>query len=105
MIISHEKTWTWLRKGNLKRKSEFLLIEAQNNAIRTNHIKARLDKTQRNSRLRLSDERDETINHIIRECSKLALKEYKTRHDWVDKVIHWELCKKLKLWYMHCPRE
>ena len=20
----------------------------------------------------------------------------KTRHDWVEKVIHWELCKKLK---------
>ena len=28
--------------------------------------------------------------------SKIAQKEYKTRHDWVDKVIHWELCKKLK---------
>ena len=30
-------------------------------------------------------DRDETINHIISECSKLAQKEYKTRHDWVDK--------------------
>ena len=33
--ISHEKTWTWLRKGNLERETESLLIEAQNNAIRT----------------------------------------------------------------------
>ena len=33
--ISYEKTWTWLRKGNLKRKTESLLIAAQNNAIRT----------------------------------------------------------------------
>ena len=23
-------------------------------------------------------------------------KDYKTRHDWVGKVIHWELCKKFK---------
>ena len=38
--------------------------------------------------------RDEAINHIISECCKLAQKEYKTRHDWVGKVIHWELCKK-----------
>ena len=30
------------------------------------------------------------------ECSKLAQKEYKTRHDWVGKVIHWELSKKVK---------
>ena len=43
--ISHDKTWTWLRKGNFKRETEALLITAQNNAIRTNHIKARIDKT------------------------------------------------------------
>ena len=39
--ISHQKTWTWLRKGNLKRETESLLIAAQDNAIRTNHIKAK----------------------------------------------------------------
>ena len=44
--ISHEKTWTWLRKGNFKRETESLLIAAQNNTERTNHIKAKLDKTQ-----------------------------------------------------------
>ena len=27
--ISHEKTWTWLRKGNLWREIESLLIAAQ----------------------------------------------------------------------------
>ena len=47
-----------------------------------------------------------TINHIISECSKLAQRAYKARHDWVGKVIHWEMCKKLKFdhtnkWYMH----
>ena len=38
---------------------------------------------------------NETINHIISECSKLAQKEYKTRRDRVGKMIHWELWKKL----------
>ena len=48
--ISHEKTWTLLKKkGHLKREIESLLIAAQNNAIRTNHTKARIDKTQQNS--------------------------------------------------------
>ena len=80
----------------------------QNHAIRTNHIKARIDKTQQNSKCRLCGDRDETINHIISECSKLAQKECKTRHDWVGKVIHWEICKKFKFdhtnkWYMHNP--
>ena len=45
--ISHDKTWTWLRKRNFKRETESLLVAAQNNAIRTNHIKARIDKTQK----------------------------------------------------------
>ena len=94
--ISHEKTWTWLRNGKFKRKTESLPIVAQNNAIRTNHIKARIDKTQQNSKCRLYGDRDETINHIISECSKLAQKEYKTRHEWVEKIIHWEVCKKFK---------
>ena len=49
------------------------------------------------------------INHIINEYKKkLEQKEYKTRHDWMGKVILWELCKKLKFnytakWYIHKP--
>ena len=80
------------KKGKPKIETKSLLIAAQNNAIRTNHIKARIDKTQPNSRCRLCGDRDETINHIISECSKFSQKEYKSRHDWVDKGIHWELC-------------
>ncbi len=40
--ISHDKTWTGLRKGNFKRETESLQIAAQDSAIRTNHIKARI---------------------------------------------------------------
>ena len=75
---------------------ESLQIAAQDNATRTNHIKARIVKTQQNSKCRLSGDRDETIDHIKSECSKLAQKEYKARYDWVGKVIHWEMCKKFE---------
>ena len=106
--ISHKKTWMWLRKGNLKRETDSLLIVAQNNAIRTNHIKVRIDKTLQNSKCRLCSDRDETINHIICECSKLAQKEYKTRNDLAGKLIHSKMCKKFKFdhtnkWYKHNP--
>ena len=79
-----------------------------NDAIRTNHIKVRIDTMQQNSKCRLCGDRDKTIYHIISECSKLAKKEYKTRHDWVGKVIHWKRCKILKFehinkWYVHNP--
>ena len=106
--ISPDKTWTRLRKGNFRKETESLLIAAQDNAVRTNHIKARIDKTQPDSKCSLCGNRDETINPIISEFCKLAQKEYKTRHDWVVKVIHWEMCKKFKFdhtnkWYMHNP--
>ena len=35
-------------------------------------MKTRIEKTQQNSNCRLCGDKDETINHIIRECSKLA---------------------------------
>ena len=58
------------RLGNLKRETESLLIEKQNNAIRTNYIKAIIDRTQQNSKCWLCGDRDETINHTMSECSK-----------------------------------
>ena len=63
---------------------------------------------QQYSKCRLCGDRDETINYIISECSNLTQKEYKTTHDWVGKVVHWEMCKQFKFdhtnkWYMHNP--
>ena len=45
------------------------------------------------------------INYIVSEYSKFAQKEYKTKHNRAGKMIHWELCKKLKFnqifkWYI-----
>ena len=70
------------------------------------YVKARIDKTQQNSRCRLCGDKDETINNTISEHNKLVQKKSKTRPDWVGKVIHRELCKKFKSdhtnkWYKH----
>ena len=53
-------------------------------------------------------EREETVQHIICECKKLAQREYKRRHNTVAKLVHWKLCEKHNLkrkekWYEHCP--
>ena len=85
--ISEKITWTYLRSGNLKREIGSLLIGIQNNVIRTYYIIANINNTQKNGRCRLYGDRTETVNHIISECSKLASKEYKSKHDWVRKVI------------------
>ena len=72
------------------------------------YVKTRLDKSQQNSSCRLCDDRSETIDHIINECGNLTQREYKTRHEWAQKEIYSELCKKIKFdhtnkWYMHNP--
>ena len=74
--------------GSLKRETESLLIARQNNVIRVKYINAKIDKTQKNTKCRICDDRDKTIDHIISECSKLAQKKYKMRDDWVGKVDH-----------------
>ena len=107
--VSHEKTWTWLRMRNLERETESLLIAAQNNGIRINHIQTRINKTQQSSVCRLCGDREETINHIISEYKKIIQKEYKTRHGWVGKVIYWELWKEFQFdqtnkSYMYNPK-
>ena len=50
-----------------------------------------------NCKCSLCGDKDKTVKHIISECSKLTQKEYKTRYDWVGKVIPWKFCKRLKL--------
>ena len=89
------------KRINIKKSFHNYITVAQNNAIRTNNVLPRIDNTQQNSRYRLCGDRDETINHIINECIKLAQKEYMTRHDWMGMVIHWELCKKFKFDHMN----
>ena len=51
---------------------------------------------------------DENIDHIVSDCSKLAQKEYKRRHDSLGKIIHWKLARKYNFeaadkWYEHEP--
>ena len=82
MTITRKQKW---EEKQLYELFKWLInnITAKKDAIRTYHIKERIDKKQQNSKCRLCGDRDKTINHIITECRKLAQKEYKTRHDWV----------------------
>ena len=50
--IAHAKIWTCLRKQNLKRETESLFIAIQNQTIRTNNIKGKIDNTQQNNKIR-----------------------------------------------------
>ena len=57
----------------------------------------------------MCDSHDETVQHILCSCHKLAQTECKKRHDVVGRVIHLELCKEYGVecsdkWYEHSPK-
>ena len=51
---------------------------------------------------------DESIDHIVSGCSKLAQKDHKRRYDNLGKIVHWKLARKCNFeagdkWYEHEP--
>ena len=83
-------------------------MAAQDQALRTRYIQRAIDKQNISSKCRKCNEKDETINHIVSECSALAQHQYKKRDDTVAKALHWSLCKKYQIhcsdkWYEHHP--
>ena len=83
-----------LQNGDLKKDTESLIVAAQNQNIRTNLVKARIDKSQGDSLCRMCRKLDESIDPIVSGCSKLAQKEYKRRHDNLGKIVRWKLARK-----------
>ena len=59
--------------------------KSYNQSIRTNLVKAKIDKSQRDSLCRVCRKVDKSIDHIVSDCSKLAQKEYRRRHDSLGK--------------------
>ena len=104
----NKESWTWLEKGQLKKETEGLIMAAQTQSLRTNLIKTKIDKSQTDSASRMCKQKDETISHIVSECTKLAMKEYKRRHDCVARALHWDLLRQNGFhhsdkWYQHEP--
>ena len=68
-----------------------MITEAQGQALRSNAIKAKVEKQNLSPLCRMCGEKDESMGHLVGECSKLAQAEYKHRHDNVARMIHWNI--------------
>ena len=78
--------------------------------IRTIAIKAKIDKTQAESKCRFRGKVVETVRHIVCEILVMAQREYKRRHEWVGRKIHWEAGRKIvfdvnEKWCKHKPEK
>ena len=79
------------------------IITVKNNAIKTNYMKVKIENTYENSSCGQYKDR---LKQLFTQVD--ALNKYKKRHDWVGKLIHWELCKRLNFvhidkWYTYKP--
>ena len=81
-------SWKWLVQSDLKVQTEATTCAAQEQALRANYTKNKIDKILENPLCRMCGESGETVQHVICECKKIAQHEYKRRHDTVAKLVH-----------------
>ena len=92
-LISKEDTFLWLSKGDLKAETESEIVAAQDQAIQTKYYATKILSTETDSKCRLCQQFDETIDHITSACPILAKAQYTKRHDRVCAQLHFNICK------------
>ena len=92
--VEKQKSWKWVTKADMKATTEALIFAAQEQAIRRNYVKFRIDRTISSSLSRMCGQKGETVLRLVSEFSRLAQGEYKGRHDNVGGKVHRELCRK-----------
>ena len=108
-LISEEDTFLWLSKGDLK-QTENKIVAAQDQALNTKYLVTKMLHTETDSKCRLCQQLDETIDHIISACPILAKEQYVKRHDKVSAQIHFYICMEVwvqldnKHWNEHVPK-
>jgi hypothetical protein len=71
-LISEENTFFWLSKGDLKAETEGEIVAAQDQAIQTKYYAPKILNTETDSKCRLCQQFDETIDHTISTCPVLS---------------------------------
>jgi hypothetical protein len=70
-------------------------VAAQDQALNTKYYATKIPHTETDSKCRLCQQLDETIDHIISACPVLAKEQYVKRHDKVSAQIHFKICKEI----------
>ena len=109
-IISEEDTFLWLSKGDLKAETESEVVAAQDQVLQMKYYATKILSTETDSKCRLCQQFDETIDHLISACPILAKEQYTKRHDRVCAQLNFNICKETgvqldkKHWYEHIPK-
>ena len=97
-------------RGDLKAETESEIAAAQDQAMQTKHYATKVLNTETDSKCRLCQQLDKTIDHIISACQIMAKEQYIKRHDRVSAQLHFNICKETgvqldkKQWNEHLPK-
>ena len=86
--VKWSDSWLWFKKGDLKIPTEALIYSAQEQSLRTNYTTFYTDRRGAAPTCWLCNKTGESIVHIVSECSKVAQREYRCRHDSVARYAH-----------------
>jgi hypothetical protein len=92
-LMSEEDTFLWLSKADLKAETGSEIVAAQDQAIQTKYYATKISSRQTDSKCRLCQQFDETIDRIISACPILAKEQYIKRHDRVCAQLRFNICK------------
>jgi len=92
-LISEEDTFLLLSKGDLKAEDESEIVAAQDQALQTKYCATKILNTETDSRCKLCQKFDETLDHIIPACPILAKEQYIKGHDRLCAQLHFNICK------------
>ena len=75
-LISEEDRFLWLSKADLKAETVSEIVAAQDQMLQTKYYATKMFNKETDSKCRLCQQFDETIDHIISACAILAKEQY-----------------------------
>jgi hypothetical protein len=94
-LVSKEDTFLRLSKGDLKAEIESEIVVAQDQTLNTKNYATKILHAETDSKCRLCQQFDETMDHMTSACPILAKEQYVKRHDRVSAQIHFNICKEI----------
>ena len=80
-VVADARFWQWIRGGYLAKNTEAYVFAAQEQALRTRFIMAKIDGEDIDPLCRICGKDVETVAHVASICGGLAQNQYKTRHN------------------------
>ena len=99
-------THQWPRSSGLKGETEGLILATQDQSLFTQNYQPNVIHNGADPKCKFSNQKLETIDHLVSGCSALTPSEYKYRHDRVGQYLHWKICRHYSIstpakWYEH----